>query len=197
MNTNRRNWTYTAAVVIVYGFLTAAAAGSFMHIVETAHKLGLDWQAWTVPFLIDGVALMGKLGRSRRFATRTQRAGLSLILFGGTLSLAANVYAGDNTGQRAYGVLLVLGFVLVEWYAGQLAPAEADPQPEVNAEAAIQARIDAEVAAALVKAERSRKAKERRDAKRLAELVPVSPATVAEIDGSLAAPVSSYEPAYL
>lgn len=126
MNTKPRNWTYRIAVTIVYTFLIAAAAGSFTDIVKCAHMLGLHWQAWTVPALLDGVALMGKLGRSQRFADRTRRAGLRLMVFGGLLSLAANVAAGDNAGQRVYGALLVIGFLLVEWYAGHLAPAAVD-----------------------------------------------------------------------
>lgn len=162
MNTKtHRNWTYITAVVIVYAFLAAAAAGSFLHIVETSHKLGLDWEAWTVPFLIDGIALMGKLGRSNRFAAKTQQAGMRLMLFGGTLSLAANVYAGDNTGQRAYGVLLVVGFLVVEWYAGKLSPAPAAVKvisPEEHArrseaaqKAAATRKANAEAAAAKAK----------------------------------------------
>jgi len=144
----RRNWTYVTARVIVYTFLVAAAAGSFTDEVKCSHMLGLHWQAWTVPFLLDGVALMGKLGRSRRFASATQGAGLWLMVFGGLLSLAANVAAGENTGQRVYGALLVVGFLLVEWYAGKLSPAEPTVDPElVAARAAMAANHEAVIAA--------------------------------------------------
>lgn len=121
--TTKRNWTYLTALVIVYGFLLGTAAGSFHHIVVVGDRLGLGWEAWTVPFLVDGIALMGKMGRSRRFAESTQRAGLRLMAFGGVLSLACNIYAGENLGQRCFGGLLVAGFLIVEWYAGKLSPA--------------------------------------------------------------------------
>jgi hypothetical protein len=121
------NWTYVTAVVIVYTFIIGTVLVSFSHIVDVSHTLGLRWEAYTVPFLVDGIALLGKLGRSARFAESTQRAGLKLMAFGGLLSLACNVAAGDNTGQRAYGVLVVVGFMVAEWYASKLRPAPVPP----------------------------------------------------------------------
>lgn len=144
----KRNWTYLTALVIVYGFLLGTAAGSFHHIVIVGDRLGLGWEAWTVPFLVDGIALMGKMGRGRRFAESTQRAGLRLMAFGGTLSLACNIYAGENLGQRCFGGLLVAGFLIVEWYAGRLSPAA----PAVPAKSA--ARSAAAVKAAATRAAR-------------------------------------------
>lgn len=126
------NWTYWITAVVVHMFLIGAAAISFSHIVDVSTTMGLTWEAWTVPFFIDGIAVLGKVGRSRKFAATTQRAGLWLMAIGGALSLAANVAAGDNPGQQAYGVLVVCGFVLTEWYAGKLekAPAPvAEPAP--------------------------------------------------------------------
>ncbi len=120
------NWTYYTTKTIVNMFMIGAAAISFSHIVDVATTAGLTWEAWTVPFFVDGIALLGKIGRSKRFTETTQRAGLYLMGFGGLLSLGANVAAGDNLGQQGYGVLVVVGFVLTEWYAGKL---EAAPAP--------------------------------------------------------------------
>lgn len=188
----KRNWTYLTALVIVYGFLLGTAAGSFTHIVTVGDRLGLGWEAWTVPFLIDGIALMGKMGRSRRFAESTQRAGLRLMAFGGTLSLACNIYAGENLGQRCFGGLLVAGFLIVEWYAGKLspAPAPAAVEPAVSAARSDAAKRAAATRAANRQAEADRKAaaaERRRLAREVAELeqmaagfvpadAPVSPA---------------------
>lgn len=131
MNKRPINWTYILVAVIVRAFMLGAAAISFSHIVDTSHALGLGWEAWTVPGFIDGLAVLGLVGRSDRFAASTQRAGLRLMIGAGLLSLACNVYAGDNLGQRLYGVLVVAGFIAAEWYSLKLRPAPA-PVPEVN-----------------------------------------------------------------
>lgn len=125
MNTTKPRITVTFVLVatIVRLFMAGAAAVSFSHIIATSHSLGLGWEAWTVPFLIDGLAVLGMIGRSIKFANATQRAGLRLMIGAGLLSLACNVYAGHNLGQRLYGVLIVAGFVVSEWYAAKLRPA--------------------------------------------------------------------------
>jgi len=123
----KENPAFALTWTIVHVFLVGAAAVSFTHIVDVSERLGVhDWQAFTVPFLIDGIAILGKIGRSRKFAEKTRRAGLVLMGLGGIVSLAANIEAGANIGQKAYGALLVGGFVLAEWYAGKL---EAAPVP--------------------------------------------------------------------
>lgn len=132
----KANPTFALVWVIVHMFLVGAAAVSFMHIVTVSERLGVhDWQAFTVPFLIDGIAILGKIGRSRKFAEKTRSAGLVLMGLGGIVSLAANIEAGENVGQKAYGALLVGGFVLAEWYAGKLeaAPPPAAPAAESKA----------------------------------------------------------------
>jgi hypothetical protein len=120
---HRPNWTYVVTVVIVYTFMFGAAAISFGHIVDVSHTLGLGIEAWTVPFFIDGIALLGKIGRLSRFTHETQHAGLTLMVGAGVLSLTCNVMAGDNLGQQLYGVLVVAAFVTTEWYAKKLQPA--------------------------------------------------------------------------
>jgi hypothetical protein len=148
----RTNWTYVTTVVIVYAFMLGAAAISFSHIVDISHTLGLRWEAWTVPFFVDGIAVLGKIGRSRKFAAKTQRAGLYLMTGAGLLSLACNVMAGDNLGQQLFGVLVVAGFVTTEWYAAKL---EAAPAPVI---VTVDDATRAKRSAAAVKAAATRKA---------------------------------------
>ena len=121
------NWTYITVKTIVTLFMAGAASISFMHIIDVSHTLGLGWEAWTVPFLVDGFAVLGLIGRSHRFAESTRRAGLKITAAMGLLSLTCNVMAGDNLGQRLYGVLVVGVFVFAEWYSGRLIAAPAPP----------------------------------------------------------------------
>lgn len=121
----RINWTYVLVAAIVRMFMAGAALVSFSHIIDVAHTLGLGWEAYTVPFIVDGLAVLGMIGRSSKFAESTQKAGLRLTAGAGLISLACNVMAGDNRGQQAYGVLIVAAFVAAEWYAMKLKPAAA------------------------------------------------------------------------
>jgi signal transduction histidine kinase len=150
-----------------------------------------------VPGFIDGLAMLGLLGRSARFAPSTQRAGLALMTGMGSLSLACNVYAGHNLGQRLYGVLVVTVFVVAEWYAMKLRPAPApvvtvsERRSEAAKRGALKAQqTKAQKAAEALKAQaecdaKSAAARERRRlARQVAELehsftaadAPVSPA---------------------
>jgi hypothetical protein len=168
----KRNWIYGIACVLVYGFLAAAAVGSYSNIVGLAHDLGVSsGHAWTTPFLVDGIALMGKLLRSRDLAPTAHRAGLRLMIFGGVLSLAANVLHGHTWGDRIYGALLVVGFIVVERASDHLAPAPAVKvaSPELKAKRS----------AAAVKAAATRK---RNAAAKKATRTPKVPANVAGME---------------
>jgi len=174
----RTNWTYVTTVVIVYAFMLGAAAISFSHIVDVSHTLGLSWEAWTVPFFVDGIAVLGKIGRSHKFAATTQRAGLVLMTGAGMLSLACNVMAGDNLGQQLYGVLVVAGFVTTEWYASKLQAAPA-PAPVVDAELAAKRSEAARKAAATRRANKAKAGRKPRAPKA---------ATVAELEEAYSLP---------
>ncbi len=103
---------------VVWMLLLLAAGVSATHIVETARKLGLhDWQAFTTPALIDLVAIVGKLSMAQCFSPAFRRSGFRLLMVGATLSLASNIYAGTNLGERAFGVLVVGAFMLLEHHA--------------------------------------------------------------------------------
>jgi hypothetical protein len=80
-----------------------------------------------VPFLVDGLAVLGLIGRSSKFAASTRRAGLVLTLGAGWLSLTCNIMPGHNLGQQLYGVLVVAGFIATETYATKLRPPTAAP----------------------------------------------------------------------
>jgi signal transduction histidine kinase len=153
-----RNWTYIITKTIVTLFMIGAAAISFTHIIEASEGLGVtSWQAWTVPFLVDGVAVLGLIGRSAKFAESTRRTGLLLTLAAGSLSLTCNILAGHNLGERLYGALVVAVFVGTEAYAAKMhaAPKPA-PLPTVDEVAA--AELRARRSAAAQKAAATRKA---------------------------------------
>jgi hypothetical protein len=111
--------------------LAGACAMSFMHIVELGHRVDLGWQAWIAPFLIDGFALLGALGRAPQFDEATRKMGLRFMVGAGAVSLACNVGVGANWGQRVWGVIVVVGAIAAESYASKLTKA-----PEVVAAAA-------------------------------------------------------------
>lgn len=151
----RVNWTYVAAVLIVYGFMAGAARFSYHHIVELFLQLGCSpEEARWAPVFIDGFAFLGWLGRRRQFADSTRRVGLRLMYGASVVSFLCNVFAGHTLGSRAFGALVVIGFMVAEWYADQLVgkPAKATRklEPAVAAERAAKraATIAAKFAAA-------------------------------------------------
>ncbi len=106
---------------IVKSYFIGALSISFMHVIEAWHKLGLTgWQLWTTPAGIDGIAIIGMMMRSDAFSTSTRQLGLKLQLGAGALSLVCNVYAGDTVGERVYGILIVVLFILAEWVSSRI-----------------------------------------------------------------------------
>jgi hypothetical protein len=163
--------------VVVWLLLLLAAAVSATHIVETARKLGLhDWQAFTTPALIDLVAIVGKLSMAPVFNGTFRRSGFRLLMVGATLSLACNVYAGDNVGERAFGVLVVGAFMLLEHHAtkgGRAAMAEPTVDEATKAKRTAAARKAAETRKRNA-AKRTRKPRALK-ATTVASAIPVSP----------------------
>lgn len=177
-----RNWTYLIVTVIVRLYMVGALAISFTHITHASEMLGLTgWQVITVPFFIDGFAILGMIGRSHRFTEATRRTGFRLQIAAGALSFAANVFAGQNAGERIYGALVVAGFITAEWYAAKLAPAAVIAAP---AEPTADELLAAKRSAAAVQAAATRKANKaaaERTAKREArELARVTKRVLAE-----------------
>lgn len=113
------------AIVKIY-FL-AALAGSFSHIIEAAFKIGLTgWEAWSTPFMIDGIAIIGMIMRTDAFSIATRKTGFRVQCVMGIVSLVANVYAAANLGGVIYGIAIVTLFLAAEWLAERLESAEAD-----------------------------------------------------------------------
>jgi len=154
---------------------------SFMHIVAVGHRYGLTWEAWTAPFLIDGFMILGAIGRGSQFAATTRKTGLKLMVGAGLVSLACNVTAGTNLGQRIFGVLVVAGALTAEWYAAKLEAAPAPTETPTR-------KLDPQVAA-----ERARKAAATRERNRLAKLTPAEKAAETR-KRRAAAPVSPGRP---
>lgn len=122
--TAKTNYRYLTAKTITYGLALGAMVISYTHIVHLFNMLGLaGWQSYVAPAFIDGFVLLGILGRGEQFAESTRRTGLRLQIGGTLVSLAANVGAGDSRGAQIFGVLIVLGYLIAEWYADQLKPA--------------------------------------------------------------------------
>ena len=117
---------------LVYAQAIGAGVISFMHIVEVGLRFGLGWQSYIAPFLIDGFAMLGIIGRNSKdkhglwaFSPRARRAGLGLSIGAGLVSLTCNVTAGTNAAQMVFGVVVVAGFITAEWYGSTLETAPA------------------------------------------------------------------------
>jgi hypothetical protein len=171
----RKNLKYLIVATIVRIYMLGALAISFNHIITAASMVHLTgWQAWTAPFVIDGFAVLGMIGRSRSFATTTQRTGLLFQAGAGVLSLTCNIYAGHTLGERIYGAAIVSAFVAAEYYAGKLfpaTPAETETPEQVAAAKRSAAAKQAAITRAANKAaqaSKSGKAAAQREHRRLA-----------------------------
>ena len=146
---------------IVKLYFFAALAGSFTHIITAAEKVGLGgWEAWSTPFMIDGLAVIGMVMRGEEFSSRTRRIGFRVQMVMGCMSLTANVYAAHNTGGMIYGVGIVALFLAAEWLGDkhqmQSAKAEADALAIAEAEAiTAQAAAEAQAKKAATQAKRA------------------------------------------
>jgi hypothetical protein len=149
---------------IVKLYFIGALAVSFNHIVTAAHKLQLlGWQAWTTPFAIDGIAVIGMVMRSEKWSTETNRIGFRVQMGAGALSLACNVFAGNTLGERIYGVLVVALFIFSEWLSDRLVTRATEVKAiEVAELEALAAQPTAEELAAQKRSEIAKKAAETR-----------------------------------
>jgi hypothetical protein len=132
-------------------YFASAILLSFIHLVEAGRKGGLTWEAWTVPFMVDGIAVMGLVMRSADFASRTRRIGFRVQIVAGGLSLIGNVYAAHNVGTAMFGVAVVSLFVFSEWLSDQIESAVVEEARIATEEAA------AKKAASIAKAQATRK----------------------------------------
>lgn len=144
---------------IVKLYFLAAIVGSFTHIIESAHKLGLTgWEMWSTPFMIDGLAIIGMVMRSADFSKATRKTGLRVQLAAGVLSLAANIYAADTIGGYIFGVGIVTLFLVAERLADKIESAQVDRDRELSEKRS----AAASKAAATRKANAAKKARKRK-----------------------------------
>jgi hypothetical protein len=135
----------TTVKAIVKLYFVGALAGSFIHTITAAHKAGLDgWEAWSVPFMVDGLALIGLVMRSASFSQATRARGIRVQAIMGMVSMAANAYAAHNVGGAVFGVALVGLWLASEYLAANLESAQADLDRQATE---AMARAEADLAA--------------------------------------------------
>lgn len=117
---------------IVKLYFLGALTGSFIHLVEAAHKLGLGNEAIAIPFMIDGIAVIGMVMRSEAFSKRTRKIGFRTQAFAAMMSLAGNVYAASSLGGIIFGVGIVALFIFAEWLSDNIECAEEDVKREAE-----------------------------------------------------------------
>lgn len=129
--------------VIAKAYFIAAIVISFTHLVTAARKGGLTgYEAMSVPFMIDGIAIIGLIMRGNEFSKAARKTGFQVQIGAGVLSLAGNVFAANNLGGAAYGVAIVVMFLLAEWLSDRIESADVDKAAETatkRQEAAVKA----------------------------------------------------------
>src|SRR5687768_12457105 len=125
---------------IVKLYFVGALAGSFIHIVSAAHYLGGEGiEAFSVPFMIDGIAIIGMVMRGTEFSKRTNKIGFIVQCIMGAFSLTMNVLAGvfaRNAFAIMFGVAIVALFVFAEWLSDQIESNELDAIREAEGKGA-------------------------------------------------------------
>lgn len=155
--------TFIVKAIVKLYFLGALTM-SFVHIVAAAEKLHTTgWQAMCWPFMVDGIAVIGMVMRSAKWSASTNRVGFRVQLGAGTLSLAANVYAGNTVGDRITGIGAVALFIFAEWLSDRLETRQAaDAKAETAELEALASLPSPEEAAAQARSDRAKKAWETR-----------------------------------
>jgi hypothetical protein len=131
--------TQSAVKAIVKGYFVLALGISSVHAVESAHRAGLvGWEAWMVPLMVDGMALLGFIMRGQKFASDTRRLGLRVQAIMGVVQLVCNVGAAHSWGGIVFGIAVVTLYVAAEWLSDKVRGREAE-----DAELAAQRRSEA------------------------------------------------------
>lgn len=136
--TTAKSKTVTVVRAAAYGMFAAGLGLSVTHTIDFFHHtLGAGLvSAIAAPIFIDGIQVIGKLGRSTQFAEATRKTGFKVQMFGAILSLIANVIAGPTVGDKILGVIFVGGYMFAEWFAEALRPATDDVATELAAKRA-------------------------------------------------------------
>lgn len=141
----------TMAKRIAKSYFILALVVSFLHLVHAGFKGGLTWESYLIPFMVDGIAMMGMLLRGEEFSSRTRKIGFRTQIIAGVLSLAGNVYAAHNVAGIVMGTAVVSLFIFAEWLTDQIESVEVETARKVAEEAA------AKKAEAIAKAAATRK----------------------------------------
>lgn len=104
----------TTAILILALFL------SFTHIAAAFGDLGAGWEKWTAPFLIDTVAIIGKIASGVEFTGATRRAGRRALYVAGSVSLVANVWVGASHEQYGAAIIGAIVVIVALWGEGLL-----------------------------------------------------------------------------
>lgn len=199
---------YTVKSIAI--LIAVAAAGySSYHIVQVGLTYELGAFAFVMPLFIDGLAIIATLARGNdRFPVVAQRGAVKVLAGAGAVSIAANLAAGHNIGQRLAGVVAVGAYVVAEWFVSKMSHKVAEATMAVadvnaaiaaavaTAEAQLRATLAAETAALVAEAERiTREAvaaelAARAEAERLAATV-AAPAPVATVANMATARVAN------
>lgn len=111
----------TTVKMITRAYFVGGLAASATHTVEAAHMSGLTGaEALSVPFLVDGVALLGLVMRGRAFSTPTKALGMRVQMIMGAVSMIINVYAAHTWGGVVYGMAVVGLYMAAEWLSTRL-----------------------------------------------------------------------------
>lgn len=114
-------------------YFAGALAGSFIHIVTAAEKLGGHGvEAYATPFMIDGIAIIGMVMRGEEFSARTNKIGFRVQCVMGAMSLAMNVYAAHSLFGVLFGIAVVSLFVFAEWLKDQIEGREVDEKAQAE-----------------------------------------------------------------
>lgn len=154
---------------IVKGYFFGALGFSAIHIIHAFEKLGLTTgEQYATPAMIDGIAIIGMVMRSEKWSANTRKIGLRVQIGAGSLSLAANVFAGSSLGGRIVGIMIVGLFLLSEWLGDNMVTRAA----ELAALAVAEAETIAEAEAHRLQEEKDKRnaaARARRSANRTAK----------------------------
>lgn len=165
--------TLTAAVMLT------ALVVSFAHIVITFTALGAGWDRWVAPFMIDTIAIIGKIYTGRQYTAATRRAGRSAFYVAGILSLIANVMAGYLSGHYGSMIIGVITVSAALWGEGMIAKAAVKPsatKAPKTTPAAPKTNADGKTAEQIKRSAAARKAAATRAANKAAAKV-TAPAT--------------------
>lgn len=200
---------YTVKSIAI--LIAVAAAGySSYHIVQVGLTYELGAFAFVMPLFIDGLAIIATLARGNdRFPVVAQRGAVKVLAGAGAVSIAANLAAGHNIGQRLAGVVAVGAYVVAEWFVSKMSHKVAEATMTVAdvdvaiaaavaaAVAQLRATLAAETAALVAEAERITReavaaelAAARAEAERLAATV-AAPAPVATVANMATARVAN------